>query len=98
MPKMYICIYRCPRTAAAFSFPTGVCAANSSSASRSCPACQRDLDSYMTVVSDSHYQFTLDAVYVYVVPWSEFPIVPSYPHYPHPACPTCQPSSSSSLL
>jgi len=25
---------------------------------------------------------TLDAVYVYVVPWSEFPIVPSYPHYP----------------
>ena len=38
---------------------------------------------YMTVVSDSHYQSTLDAVYVYVVPWSEFPIVPSYPHYPH---------------
>ena len=30
-----------------------------------------------------HYQSTLDAVYVYVVPWSEFPIVPSYPHYPH---------------
>ena len=28
-------------------------------------------------VSDSHYQSTLDAVYVYVVPWSEFPIVPS---------------------
>jgi len=28
------------------------------------------------------YQSTLDAVYVYVVPWSEFPIVPSYPHYP----------------
>ena len=26
---------------------------------------------------------TLDAVYVCVVPWSEFPIVPSYPHYPH---------------
>ena len=25
---------------------------------------------------------TLDAVYVYVVPWSEFPIDPSYPHYP----------------
>ena len=22
-------------------------------------------------------------MYVYVVPWSEFPIVPSYPHYPH---------------
>jgi len=37
----------------------------------------------MTVVSDSHYQSTLDAVHVYVVPWSEFPIVPSYPHYPH---------------
>jgi len=31
---------------------------------------------------DSHYQYTFDAVYVYVVPWSEFPIVPSYPHYP----------------
>ena len=29
----------------------------------------------------SHYQSTL-AVYVYVVPWSEFPIIPSYPHYP----------------
>ena len=27
-------------------------------------------------------QSNLDAVYVYVVPWSEFPIVPSYPHYP----------------
>jgi len=25
-------------------------------------------------------QSTLDAVYIYVVPWSEFPIVPSYPH------------------
>jgi len=36
----------------------------------------------MTVVSDSQYQSTLDAVYVYVVPWSEFPMVPSYPHYP----------------
>jgi len=34
----------------------------------------------------SHYQSTLDAVYVYVVPWSEFPIVPSYPHYPHSRC------------
>jgi len=32
--------------------------------------------------SASHYQSTLDAVYVYVVPWSEFPIVSSYPHYP----------------
>ena len=28
------------------------------------------------------YTSTLDAVYVYVVPWSEFPFVPSYPHYP----------------
>jgi len=37
------------------------------------------------VVSDSHYQSTHDAVYVYVVPWSEFPIVPSYHHYPHAA-------------
>ena len=59
------------------------------------------LDSYMTVVSDSHcqstldavyvydshYQSTLDAVYVYVVPCSEFPIVLSYPHYPHHARP-----------
>jgi hypothetical protein len=36
----------------------------------------------MTVVSDSHHQSTLDDVYVYVVSWSEFPIVPSYPHYP----------------
>ena len=26
---------------------------------------------------------TLDAVYVYEVPWSEFPIVPLPPHYPH---------------
>ena len=40
------------------------------------------LDSYVTVVSESHYQSTLDEVYVYVVPWSEFPIVPSYSHYP----------------
>ena len=39
---------------------------------------QTSLDSYMTVVSDSHYQSTLDAVYVYVVSWSEFPIVPSF--------------------
>ena len=36
-------------------------------------------------VSDSRYQSTLDAVYVYVVPWSEFTIVPSYPHYTQPA-------------
>ena len=32
----------------------------------------------------SHYQSVLAVVYVYVVPWSEFPIVPAYPHYPHP--------------
>ena len=36
------------------------------------------LDSYMAVVSDSHYQSTLDDVYVHVVPWSEIPIVLSY--------------------
>ena len=35
-----------------------------------------------SIVSDSHHQSTLDAVNVHVVPWSEFPIVPSYPHYP----------------
>jgi hypothetical protein len=28
----------------------------------------------------SHYQSTLDALCVYVVPWSEIPIVLSYPH------------------
>ena len=42
----------------------------------------RDVNSYMTVVSGSHYESTLDAVYVYEVPWSESPIAPSYPHYP----------------
>ena len=36
----------------------------------------------MDGVSDSHHQSALDAVYVYVVPWSETSIVPSYPHYP----------------
>ena len=36
----------------------------------------------MTVVSDSHYQTTLDAVHVHVVPWSELLIVLSNPHYP----------------
>ena len=36
---------------------------------------------FVTVVSESHYQSTLDAVYVYVMPWSEFPIVTSFPHY-----------------
>ena len=30
-----------------------------------------------------HHQSTLDAVYVYAVPWSEFRIVPSYPPYAH---------------
>ena len=28
-----------------------------------------------------HYQSTLDAVHICVVPWLEFPIVPSFPHY-----------------
>jgi len=28
------------------------------------------------------FGFPSDPVYVYVVPWSEFPIVPSYPHFP----------------
>ena len=34
---------------------------------------------------DDHglYQSTLDAVYVYVVPWLQFPIAPSYSDYPH---------------
>ena len=41
---------------------------------------QRDLDSYMTVASDSHYQSTLDAVCVYVVPRSEFPVAASCLH------------------
>ena len=35
----------------------------------------------MTGASDSHDQSTL-AVYVYSVPWSEFPFISSYPHYP----------------
>ena len=37
---------------------------------------------WVSIDFDSHYQSTLDAVYVCVMPWSEFPIVPSYPHYP----------------
>ena len=48
----------------------------------------------MTVVSDSHYQSTLDTVNVYVVPWSEFPIVPSLPTlatHPPPLCLTPTP-------
>ena len=43
--------------------------------------------------SHSHYQSSLDAVYVYAVPWLEFPIVSSFPHYPHARYP-----ASSSLL
>ena len=39
-------------------------------------------DGHASRVSDSHHQSTLDAVYVYVVPWSELHIVPSCPHYP----------------
>jgi len=31
-------------------------------------------------VYDSPYQSTLDAVYVFEVPWSDFPIIPSYPN------------------
>jgi len=34
-------------------------------------------------LSGSYCQSTFDAVYVYVVPWWELPIVPSYPYYPH---------------
>ena len=49
------------------------------------PAGLRYAASLVRVVSDSHYLSTLDAVYVYAVPWSEFPIVPSYPHYLHPS-------------
>ena len=30
-----------------------------------------------------HHQSTLDAVYVYAVPWAEFLIVPSCPPYAH---------------
>jgi hypothetical protein len=37
----------------------------------------------LPLLLDPYYQFTLDAVYLYVVPWSELPIVPSYPRYPH---------------
>ena len=47
---------------------------------------QRGLDLYMTAESDSDYQSTLDAVYVYVLPWLEFPIVVSYNHFPQGAC------------
>ena len=36
-------------------------------------------------VSVAHYQSSLDAVYAYEVPWSEFPTFPSYPHYSHPS-------------
>ena len=37
---------------------------------------------FVTVVSNFHYQSTLDAAYVCVLPWSEFSIIPSYPQYP----------------
>ena len=37
------------------------------------------------VVSDSQYQSTPDAVYVYVVPWSEYPSIPSNPQHSHDA-------------
>ena len=39
-----------------------------------------------TIRVDSHYQSSLDDVYVHVAPWSEFPIVPSYPHHMRPRC------------
>jgi hypothetical protein len=38
------------------------------------------LDRQPLHVYGSPYQSTFDALYVYVVPWPEFPIVPSYPH------------------
>jgi len=51
-----------------------------------CLACDAPVDGLREPpLSDSRYQSTLDAVYVYAVPWSEFPFVPSYPHYPHAA-------------
>jgi len=55
------------------------------------PQTQNPRPLYVAVVSDSRYLSTLDAVYVYVVPWSEFPIVPSYPHYPHETRPRRNP-------
>ena len=41
-----------------------------------------DLKEAWVSLSESRCQATLDAV---CVPWSEFPIVPSYPHYPQEA-------------
>ena len=41
------------------------------------PGGKGELDWYMTVVSVSHDQSSLDAVYVCVVPWPEFSTVPS---------------------
>ena len=52
---------------------------------------------YVTGVSDSDYQSTLDAVYVYVVPWSELPVVPSYSHHPQQRHHTVYASSGSPL-
>ena len=46
-----------------------------------CATCSRGKQEFC-VVLDSPSQSTIDAVHVYEVPWSEFPIVPSYPHYP----------------
>ena len=42
------------------------------------------------VTADSYYQSTIDAVYVYEVPWSEFPSVPSSPPYPPDSHPVQQ--------
>ena len=41
----------------------------------------------MTVVSDSHYQSTLDTVYVYVVPWSSPPTLTTHKVRPLPTLP-----------
>ena len=43
-------------------------------------ACSPPASCRFRFVYDSPYQSTLDAVYVCVVPWSEFPSVPSYSH------------------
>ena len=41
-----------------------------------------------SVVHNSHHQYTHDAVYVCVVPWTEFPIVLAYPHQPQSPVPS----------
>ena len=43
-------------------------------------ACFSHAKDRVAVLPHSPNQSTLDALYVYVVPWSEFSIVPSYPH------------------